>query len=223
MKSLSFLPHDGAQVFLAIALMSVFLCGGCISRPPLQKETFNFSIPAACIQKSVTSDRSLRIRNLEIARAFEGRALIYRTGEFTYVRDPYAEFLESPADELTAAVREGLCKEGVFRSVVEAGNALKPDTLVEISVSQLYGDFRQPQRPAAVMTMRFVFLDAPNGFPGKELFQREYSRSIPLPQPSAAALMEGWNQALTEILTSVSSDLRHSPNMTSQNQLHAQK
>ena len=212
MKNLSFLSHDGAQVFLAIALMSVFLCGGCVSRPALQKQTFNFSIPAACIQKSVASDRSLGIRRLEIAPAFEGRGLIYRTGEFTYERDPYAEFLESPADELIASIREGLRKEGAFRCIVEPGSALKPDTLVEISVSQLYGDFRQPQHQAAVITMRFVFLDASNGVPGKELFQQEYSRSIPLPQASATALMEGWNQALTEILRSVSSDLRHLPN-----------
>jgi hypothetical protein len=55
--------------------------------------------------------------------------------------------------------------------------------------------------------MRFVFFDATNGVPGKAIFQQEYSRSIPLNAPTAAALLEGWNQALAEIMAEVSSDL----------------
>lgn len=106
-----------------------------------------------------------------------------------------------------APVRAWLRGNGDFSAVVEAGSAHKPDTLVEISVSQLFGDFRQPEHPAAILTIRFVFFDAPNGVPGKVILEQEYSRSIPLNRPTAAALMEGWNRALTEILTEVSSDL----------------
>ena len=59
---------------------------------------------------------------------------IYRTGEFSYVRDPYAEFMDSPDEELMAPLRELLRRDGGFIAVVEAGSALKPDTLVEISM-----------------------------------------------------------------------------------------
>jgi hypothetical protein len=148
----------------------------------------------------------LGIRNLQIAAPFDGRSLVYRTGEFSYVRDPYAEFLESPAEEMMAPVRGWLRDSGNFSAVVESGSALKPDTLVEISVSQLFGDFRQPAHPSAILTIRFVFFEAPNGVPGKVIIEQESSRSIPLSAPTAAALMEGWNQALDEILTEVSSD-----------------
>jgi len=81
-------------------------------------------------------------------------------------------------------------------------------------VSQLFGDFRQTKHPAAILTIRFVFFDAPNGVPGKVILQQEYSRSIPLSAPTAAALMEGWNQALTVILAEVSSDFRRSETRT---------
>ncbi|HZI32926.1 MAG TPA: hypothetical protein VFF11_11335 [Candidatus Binatia bacterium] len=94
--------------------------------------------------------------------------------------------------------------------MTEAGSALKPDTLVEISVSQLFGDFRNPNQPAAVLAMRFVFLDAPNGIPGKVIFQHEYARRIPLGAPTAAALMTGWNQALAVIFNTAASNLRSS-------------
>lgn len=163
-------------------------------------------MPTISVTNVVASNRVLGIRNLQIAAPFDGRSLVYRTGEFSYVRDPYAEFLEPPAEELMTPVRECLRGNGDFSAVVEVGSALKPDTLVEISVSQLFGDFRQPEHPAAILTVRFVFYDALNGVPGKVILEQEYSGSIPLGAPTSAALMKGWNQALAEILTEVSSD-----------------
>jgi len=40
------------------------------------------------------------------------------------------------------------------------------------------------------------------------LLQQEYARSIPLSRPNATALVVGWNQALAEILSQVSSELK---------------
>jgi hypothetical protein len=94
--------------------------------------------------------------------------------------------------------------------VTEPGSSLKPNTFAEIELTQLYGDFRQPRCPVAVLTMRFLFFDAPKALPGRVLLEREYTRSIPLNSATPAALMDGWNQALTQVLTQVISDLRDS-------------
>lgn len=195
-----------ANIFITFLLACVCGLSGCLSRPSLNKQSFSFSAPAVTATNVVASGHVLGIRNLQIAAPFEGRSLVYRTGEFSYVRDPYAEFLVSPAEELMTPVRGWLRGNRNFSAMVEAGSALKPDTLVEISVSQLFGDFRQREHPAAILTMRFVFLDAPNGIPGKVILEKEYSRSIPLNAPTADALMGGWNQALAEILAELSSD-----------------
>jgi uncharacterized lipoprotein YmbA len=201
--------HPRLTVNMRIAFLLACVCGltGCLSRPALNQQTFAFSPPAIAATNVVAGDHVLGIRNLQVAAPFEGRSLVYRTGEFSYVRDPYAEFMDSPDEELMAPLRELLRSEGGFIAVVEAGSALKPDTLVEINVSQLYGDFRQPEHPTAILAMRFVFFEASNSVPGKMMFEQEYSRTIPLKAPTAAALMEGWNQALAEILAEVSSDL----------------
>jgi cholesterol transport system auxiliary component len=199
------------SVNFSVAMLLVCICTltGCLSRPALDKQTFAFGVPVIAATNVVAGDRVLGIRNLQIAVPFEGRSLVYRTGEFSYVRDPYAEFLEPPAEELMSPLRELLRTEAGFSAVVEAGSVFKPDTLVEISVSQLFGDFRQPEHPVAILTMRFVFFDATNGVPGKVIFQKEYARSMPLSRPTAAMLMEGWERALSEILAQVSSDFRH--------------
>ena len=104
-----------------------------------------------------------------------------------------------------------MSRTGGFSEVVDAGSALKPNTIVEISVTQFYGDFRLSKHPCAVVTMRLVFFEACNGVPIKQILQQEYSRSIPVTAPSAAALMEGWNQAFGGIFAEVASDLRRSP------------
>jgi cholesterol transport system auxiliary component len=209
------------RIFSMLFLASVFGLTGCISRPALNKQTFTFNAPAISATNVVTGDRVLGIRSLQIAAPFEGRSLVYRTGEFSYVRDPYAEFLGPPAEELLVPMRGWLRDSGNFIGVTEAGSALKPDLQVEINVNQLFGDFRQPEHPAAVVTMRFVFFNAPNGVPGKVILQKEYSRRIPLSAPTAAALMEGWNQALVEIVAEVSSDFRAGlPKEVFENQLH---
>jgi ABC-type transport auxiliary lipoprotein component len=158
---------------------------------------------------NVATARVLGIRNLEIAAPFEARPLVYRTGVYAYVRDSYAAFLDPPAESLLAAIRERLRENASFAAIVEPGSSLKPNTLAEISVTRLYGDFRQPQRPAAVLAMRFLFFDAPNAIPGRVLLEREYARSIALKSATPAALMEGWNQGLTQVLAEVISDLQH--------------
>ena len=194
----------------ALLLASVFGLTGCISRPALNKQTFTFNAPAISATNVVVGDRVLGIRSLQIAPPFEGRSLVYRTGEFSYMRDPYAEFLGPPAEDLLAPMRGWLRNSGNFIAVTEAGSALKSNTLVEISVSQLFGDFRRPAHPMAILTARFVFFDASNSVGAKVILQKEYSRSIPVSAPNAAVLMDGWNRALAEILTEVSSDFLRS-------------
>jgi len=210
MKTSQIQHRLASRIFSALFLASVFGLAGCISRPVLNKQTFTFNAPAISATNVVAGGHVLGIRKLQIAAPFDDRSFVYRTGEFSYVRDPYAGFLESPTDALLAPMRGWLRDSGSFNAVVEAGSALKPDTLVEINVSQLFGDFRLSEHPAAAITMQFVFFDAPNGIPGKVILQQAYSRSIPLSAPTAAALMKGWNQALTEILAEVSSDFRRS-------------
>ena len=202
--------HQWIVNILAILAAILVLCG-CLSKPPLHKQTFTFGAPPTAAAGAGAGDRVLGIRHLRIAPPFDGRSLVYRTGEFSYVRDPYAEFLDPPEEEMMAPVRGWLSRAGGFSDVVDAGSALKPNTVVEIRVTELYGDFRQSEHPCAVVTMHLVFFEARNGVPTKPILQQEYSRNIPVTAPSAAALMEGWNQAFGGIFAEVASDLRRSP------------
>jgi ABC-type uncharacterized transport system auxiliary subunit len=184
----------------AIFIAAVCLLTGCLARPRLDTQSFVFDPAARSAPGIGSSGRVLGIRTLQVAAPFEGREFVYRTGEFSYDRDAYAEFMVPPAEGLVFPICRWLRETGAFKAVIEASSALNPDTLVEIHVSQLYGDFRPSESATAVLSIRFVFFDAPNGVPAKVILQREYSRNIPLKARTAAALIEGWNQALAQIL-----------------------
>ncbi len=196
-----------------VALLAFALTfSGCLSKPPLNTQTLDFSMPELSATNGVMNGHVLGIKPLKVAPPFNDRSLVYRTGEFSYQRDPYAQFLGPPAEILFTPVSETLCRDGGFSAVVKTGDTVEPDTIVEIHVSQLYGDIRKPGSPSAVLAMQIIFMDATNGLPGKVIVQQDYSREITVKTATADAFMEGWNQALTEILAEAASDLRNQEN-----------
>jgi len=204
-RNISACINRAATWLLWLALLS--LVPGCLSRPPLHTQTVAFDPPAGPAPKeSARSERVVSIRSMRVAAPFEDRSLVYRVGEFSYESDPYAAFLVSPAESLRVPIRSWMRQSDLFRSVVEPGSALRPNTMAEITVVELYGDFRPD--PAAVLTLRFVLLDSPEGIPGKLVFEQEYSRRVVLKDRNANALMTGWNEALNQILAQLGSDLR---------------
>src|SRR5579859_7034863 len=112
MKTSQIHSRSGAGLFFALFFASVCGLTGCISRPALKKQTFTFNAPAVSATNAVAGNGVLGIRNLQVAAPFEGRLLVYRTGDFSYVRDPYAGFLEPPDEELVAPLRGWLRNNG---------------------------------------------------------------------------------------------------------------
>jgi ABC-type uncharacterized transport system auxiliary subunit len=201
-----------ARAGCVLLLLSAFALGGCLSKSPMDVQTFAFSAPAAPAIGEATGGRVLGIKTLQVASPFDGRSFVYRTGEFSYERDAYAGFLGLPAEMLVAPVTELLSGDGCFSAVVKMGSVARPDTLMEININELYGDIRKPGSPSAVLAMQVILTDAKNGLPGKVILQRNYSRQIPMKSTAPDALMAAWNQALVEILADVASDFRRQEN-----------
>jgi len=195
-------------VIATTVILGISLLSGCLSRPSLVKQSFTLSCPPMTSSPATTTNRVLGIKRLMIAAPFDDQSLVYRTGEFSYERDPYAEFLVPPAEAFAVAIRGYFQDSGVFNTVTEAGSAFMPDVLVEIFIDQLYGDFRDHADASAVLAMHFIFFNASTGTPGRVLEQKACSRRIHVKARTAASLMEGWNEALKEVLNEVCSDLK---------------
>ncbi len=174
----------------------------------MDKQSFIFAPPSPSAPKVVAAKRVLGIRSLQVAAPFEGRAFVYRSGEFSYDRDPYAEFMVYPADGLVSPICGWWRRKRAALARLPISWAARSNRTrwLRFTSASFYGDFRQPEHAAAILAMRFVFLDAPNDAPGKVVMQRDYTREIPLKARTAEALIEGWNQALAQILDSAMQD-----------------
>lgn len=174
----------------------------------MNEQTFAFNVPTPSATSEATGSRVLGIKTLQVAPPFDGRAFVYRTGEFSYQHDAYAGFLGLPGEVLADPVAELLRGDGCFSAVVKMGSAARPDTLIEINVSELYGDIRKTDSLVAVLAMQVTVMGAKNGLPGKVILQKNYSRRIPMKSTAPAALMAAWNEALVEIFADITSDFR---------------
>src|SRR5262249_3348033 len=134
--------------------------------------------------------------------------LVYRTGDYAYEHDPYAQFLVPPAESLRPALESYLLASGLFGAVAEQGSLLEANTLLEVYVQQLYGDFRDGAEPAAVLEMQLTFYNATNGTPTQVLFKKDYVQRVALTARTAAAVIAGWNKALKQIMTQAIVDFK---------------
>ena len=206
--------HSKTWISIALLVISGLAFSGCLSRPPLNKETFAFSAPMPNGSSQTHSGRVLGIKPIRIDSPFNGREIIYRTGEFSYQRNEYAEFLGTPAEQLAGLVGGIMATNGYFSAVVRAGSTARPDTVMEINVSQLYGDIQNPESPSAVVALQVVMMNATNGMTDAVVFRGNYSRRIPMKSTAPAALMESWNEAFVEILPEVTADFQAQENLS---------
>ena len=118
-----------------------------------------------------------------------------------------AKLWTPPAAMVANATGKWLRASGLFSAVVDAGSLTPRTYALEGAVAELYGDYRNPGTPAAVMELRFALEDVQRNEP-RILFQKDYSLSRPIATETPSALAAGWNQELGEILAALQTDLR---------------
>jgi cholesterol transport system auxiliary component len=136
-----------------------------------------------------------------------GTSFVYRTSDQIFESDFYNVFWTPPAAMVANTTGKWLRASGLFSAVVDAGSLTPRNYALEGSIAELYGDYRIPEMPAAVMELRFALEDVQRNEP-RILFQKDYSLSRPIATGTPAALAAGWNQELGEILTALETDLR---------------
>ena len=201
MKDLSIFRHS------LLALLA--LCAGCVGIEKSYPDKRYFVLEASRKPSSAspTGNETLEVSNVRISPRYADRGFIYRISESGYESDFYNQFLISPSSLITEEVRKALTGSQVFKYVISATNQSQPSYVLEGTVNALYGDFRNPNSPRAVLEMEFFLTSEIPGNPGI-LMQRRYAKSLPLTGRTPEALIKGWNEALEEILTSLVTDLK---------------
>jgi uncharacterized lipoprotein YmbA len=192
---------------VAVLIMTLLLCG-CASESPWKEQAFAFETPAAEIG-DYSHTNVLSLRGVAVSPLFEGKALVYRTGDDIYERDPYADFLVPPDQMLDEDLRLYLRAGHAFAAVLDPDSGLQSSCCMAVSVSQLYGDFRQADKPVAVLQMHFLLYSTNPAHYGRALWQQEFSKRIPVARRTAATLIAGWDAGLQNTMDEVNTEMKH--------------
>ena len=185
-------------------LLMIFLIG-CVSLEKSYPDRRYFALELVTGKSpNYTGDRILSVASLRISPRYADRSFVYRTSTAAYEADFYNQFLTAPDSMISEELRKGLAASELFKYVVGPSNPLQPNYVLEGSINALYGDFRDPSRPAAVLEIE-VFLY--NQDAGVSL-QKRYEKSVPLSEKSPEALIKGWDQALADIVAALLADLK---------------
>jgi cholesterol transport system auxiliary component len=197
------------SIFRYLPLALLALCAACVGleRSYPDKRYFVLDAGGNLSPSNPSINETLQVSNIRVSPRYADRSFVYRTSEAGYESDFYNQFLVSPSSLITEEVRKDLIASQLFKYVISASNQSQPSYFLEGTVNALYGDFRNPNSPRAILEMEF-FLTSEIPAKAGILMQKRYEKSIPLSGRSPEALVKGWNQALEEILTSLVTDLK---------------
>jgi uncharacterized lipoprotein YmbA len=190
------------------AACGAFILTACsIGRPIPQATTYvvdptvNATVPTLARRPA-----TLRMGFVRVAAPYAGNALVYRLDDVRYLSDPYNAFVVEPGAMLGSRIAEWLDTAGPFSTVVQPGSTRPAPYVLEATVVDLYGDFREGTPPAAVLAMQFTLIDQAVARP-TVIYERTIARRVDLPKASPDALVRGYSRALADILSQVAPEL----------------
>jgi ABC-type uncharacterized transport system auxiliary subunit len=183
-----------------VALGICFLCsGGCISLQQKHVEQNQYELKLALpgkVAKHISG--KLDVYYPQIDYQFASSSFVYRVSDLKYITDYYNVFFGSPIDQIQEGLIKYLHSARVFNYVAEDVYPLKADYALKTTVFALYGDYRNPNLPKAVIGIRFVLLDLRDT--QKVVLDKNFKEEIPLQAKSSEALVAAWNTGLNRIL-----------------------
>ena len=175
-----------------------------ISKEAPKKRFFSMEADMSKIKKGSPSKfPKLRINKLKINSNYEGKEFIYRK-ELDFESDFYNQFLTSPPTNITDQVIAWISESKLSEIITNRISSSDANLLLEGNVNLLYVDF-SGGKIYSVLEIEFYLSDNAKD---QVVFKKLYSKKILAPDKEPVSIVRAWNQALTEILIAMETDMR---------------
>ncbi|HLH53501.1 MAG TPA: hypothetical protein VKY92_07785 [Verrucomicrobiae bacterium] len=88
--------------------------------------------------------------------------------------------------------------------------------ILEASINELYGDFRQASRPTGTMGIHIICYEVQDGEPRRIVLDKYCLQETPLARKTPTALMAAWDEDLREIMNQINSEYEKSSSIRHQ-------
>jgi cholesterol transport system auxiliary component len=193
--------------FHTIVFVYLVTLSGCSSTDTYVKKYYVLTADRQVEPARTQTEFVLEVCRFTIDSAYSGSGLVYRVGDSEYESDFYNEFLASPSAMITDKTRNWLSRSRLFKRVLDPGSQIDPTYIIEGNITALYGDFRDPSSPKAIIEMRLFLLRAEVGNEPLPVFGKTYTSSIRIESEGPEGLVEALSRCLQGILSTLESDL----------------
>jgi len=193
--------------FRALLLAASLVLGACsLSRPSVEPAAYYLSVTRPTPEASAPKPVTVRVRPFRAAPMYERKEFLYRLDGERVVADFYNEFADNPESMITGALIEWLKSSQLFKAVIAPRVPVDTPYALDGTIVELYGDFREPGKPAAVLAIQFYLVGT--GADDRDIvFDRRLEERVPISAQTAQALVQGYNEALRRILATLERDL----------------
>jgi cholesterol transport system auxiliary component len=199
---------NSCRMVVIMSLALAFFMAGCVSvkQPPPDKRYYALTLAHPNPLTPDPTGPTVRVRPFRVSPLYQDRSLVYRNSDLNFASDFYNEFLINPAPMFSAVTVQWLSATGIFNMVMDSAGRILPDYVLEGAVNSLYGDYRNPAQPSAVLEIQLYLIQAKK--PDTPIILHKHdTRRIPLPDFTAESLVKGYNEAFRQILLEFEQDL----------------
>jgi hypothetical protein len=198
--------HHGYICLLFFYLLALNL--GCVSlqKNYPERKYYVFDVRPPNNYNHSPLQAVLEIRNFRVSPAYDGHEFVYRVSADGYKSDFYNQFFKSPASLIAQEAFRWFSQINMFEYTVVAPSETAGDYVLSGYVNSIYGDYADERSPKAVLALQFFLIKEVSG---KDVlvFSKNYEKDVGISSRSPTALVNGWNDALREVLVDLESDI----------------
>ncbi len=193
-------------LFINLSILFVAGCGTQDVKMQSQRKTFSMDINPPANVSAPRNELILKINDFSIASQFDTTRMVIRDSDSRYTKDYYNGFIANPAILFAQQSQSWLSAAGICRAIVPASSILDADYILEADIKSLYADFRDLNKPQAMVEIEF-FLIKPDREKYNLIFKQTYSESANMQNNTVEELVNAYEIALEKIMLRLEKDL----------------
>ena len=193
-------------LFINLSILLVAGCGMRDVKTQSQRKTFTLNINLPDEVSVPKNELILKINDFSIAWQFDTTQMVIRDSDSKYSKDYYNGFVANPATLFTQQIQNWLSGSGIFKAIVPARSVLDADYILEADIKNLYADFRDLNKPQAIVEIEFLLIK-PNREKYNLIFKQTYSEAIDVQGKTVEELVNAYEVALETIMQKFGKDM----------------